>query len=571
MDIKKRLENLRKEMKREGIDAYLIPSSDYNGSEYVNEHFRCREYMSGFTGSAGTLLVERDTARLWTDGRYFIQAQRQLKGSGISLMKSGEPEVPEPKEYMMGLPPGTVIGFDGRTVDAGMAQSLSEKFQIVTRVDLVERIWENRPALISSEVYSLSISVTGESRDSKLQRIKKEMKAAGADYLFLNSLEEIAWLYNLRGSDIPGTPVFYAFALISMDENELFVMDEKLLKEHENAFPYDEVYDRLAKMRDCSIMLSEDFVSWRIVDSLYSSVKTIFAPGPVEKLKAIKNPAEIAATRQAHIRDGAAMVKFLYMAKTGKLPEGATERTVCRILEEFRREQGAYDLSFATIAAFEENGAIIHYTPTEETDKILKNQGFLLVDSGGQYSDGTTDITRTISFGEVCETRKKAYTAVLKGHISLALAAFEHEDGADLDAKARELIKSFGYDYKHGTGHGVGHMLGVHEGPNVISPRGKGSKILPGMITTDEPGVYIENDFGIRIENELLCVERGGCFAFEPLTLCPYERDAINVNMLSSEEKTYIDEYHKKVYETLAPLLKREESKWLKEVCRPIA
>ncbi|MGN0693609.1 MAG: M24 family metallopeptidase [Lentihominibacter sp.] len=555
-----KLDRLRNEMKREGMDAYIIPSSDYNGSEYVSEHFRCREYMSGFTGSAGTLLVELEEARLWTDGRYFIQADRQLEGSGIRLMKSGEDGVPSLEEYIESLPEDSVVGFDGRTISRKTAAQLEKSVTLMTDKDLVDRIWEERPPLETSPVYSIDISVTGETSESKLSRVRDEMRQVGADYILVNKPEEVAWLFNMRGSDIPCTPVFYAFALVSMEGEELFLLKDGA----------DEIYRRLGELRDCSIIMSDDSVSCAAYGALHESVEAILMPGPVEKLKAVKNHVEIEATRRAHIRDGAAMAEFLCMVKTGRLPADATEMTVSRMVDNLRYKRGARDVSFTTIAAFEENGAVIHYTPAEEVCRAIDGNGLLLVDSGGQYPDGTTDITRTVAIGEVSAERKRAYTAVLKGHIALALAEFTDEDGSELDEKARGPIRELGYDYRHGTGHGVGHMLSVHEGPNLISPSGKGSRILPGMITTDEPGVYMEGDFGIRIENELLCVEKDGVFAFEPLTLCPYDRDAIDRDMLTEEEICYIDEYHSKVYRLIKPLLDGDVPAWLEEACRPI-
>ena len=551
------ISKLRNEMIREGIDAYLIPSSDYNGSEYVNPHFRCREYMSGFTGSAGTLLVEKETARLWTDGRYFIQAQKQLEGTGIILMKSGEPGVPEPEEYLAEtLSWEDVLGFYGKAVDAQLATRLRRRFITITGIDLVGRIWEDRPPVKFTEIYPVGLHVTGESSESKLARVREEMERQGADYLVVSRLEDLAWLYNLRGSDIPNTPVFYGFALISRENDEIFFQKE-----------YMDIYERISWLRNCTVMLCKGSASCAVSDSLHVSVRKIYADSPVEKLKAVKNSVEIHATKAAHIRDGAAMTEFIYRMKHRDRDEVTTELSVCDLTEELRRKQGAVDLSFSTIAAWEEHGAIIHYSPTEETDIPVEGEGFLLVDSGGQYPDGTTDITRTVALGEVPQERKEAYTAVLKGHIALAKAEFdENTDGAMLDTIARRPINDLGYDYRHGTGHGVGHLLSVHEGPNVISPRGKGTKILPGMITTDEPGIYIEGDFGIRIENELLCVEKDGHFAFEPLTLCPYEMDAVDSEMLTEDEKEYIISYHKKVYETVGHYLSEEAQEWLREL-----
>ncbi|MDO4485144.1 MAG: aminopeptidase P family protein [Bacillota bacterium] len=604
---------LRNKMKENGIDVYIIPTTDYHGSEYVNDYFKCREYISGFTGSAGTLVVKQDYAGLWTDGRYFLQAQRQLVGSGITLMKMGEPDVPELEDYLLALPEQNVIGFDGRVVNCSMGEKLQERFRIVYDVDLVGQIWQGRPEIIPSKIYSLDLSVTGEETASKLERVRAEMKPA--DYLLISRLEDIAWLYNLRGDDIANTPVFYGFAIISRKMNTLYVMDEafRTMGEDTSAMnrkfitdmsccvkPYDELQKELLQLENCTLMMDEDSASYALCRSLKPSVTRIMTKSPVEKLKAVKNPCEIKATRQAHIRDGVAMVKFLYQLQrdirnasdaSGSIksasgedsahqgnttPQQITEISLAAQLEKCRRQQGAYDLSFPTIAGYEEHGAVIHYCATEESSSVLHDSGFVLIDSGGQYRDGTTDITRTIWLGssgsdEEDRQRRKHYTAVLKSHIALATAVFDKgTTGAELDEIARKPLHELGLDFRHGTGHGVGHMLSVHEGPNVISPRGSESVILPGMITTDEPGFYLEGKYGIRIENELLCVDKGGRLAFEAVTMCPYDRNAVDASMLTAEEKEYINDYHRMVYETLEPLLEPDERLWLEQQCAGI-
>lgn len=560
---------LRSKMKEKGIDAYLIPTTDWHGSEYVNDYFKCREYISGFTGSAGTLLVEEHSARLWTDGRYFIQAEKQLAGSGIILMKMGEPDVPDLEEYLSSLDKKITIGFDGRIVSHKLGTWLEERFSVIHETDLAGDIWKDRPILNPSEIYSLDITVTGEETESKMARVRKEM--GETEYLLVSRLEDVAWLYNLRGNDIKYTPVFYAFALISKKEDKLYVMDETYRALHKEVKKYEEIASDLKKLRNCSIILDQDSVSYTISSSLHESVKKIFQKSPVEQLKAVKNETEIAATRHAHIKDGAAMAEFLYWLKQKAGSEKITEISLADYLEKCRRKQGAYDLSFSTIAGFEEHGAIVHYSATEESNADIEKKGFVLVDSGGQYENGTTDITRTIALGPLDHQRKRNYTAVLKSHIALACAVFNKEKtGADLDRIAREPLKKMGLDFKHGTGHGVGHMLSVHEGPNVISPRGTDCRILPGMITSDEPGVYLEGKYGIRIENELLCIEKEGKYAFESLTLCPYERDAIDISMLTEDEIRYVDEYHEKVYKTLEPLVDSETGAWLACQCAPL-
>lgn len=605
-------------MTEKDIDIYIIPTTDFHGSEYVNDYFKCREYVSGFTGSAGTLVVMRDRACLWTDGRYFLQAEHQLEGSGIDLMKMGMPGVPDIPAYIkeqldlyaaeanasyrterrdgsgMQQESGEIrftIGFDGRTMSRRMGEELQNlcadergewpgRFRacIAYDMDLAGDIWKDRPQIIPSEIYPLSSDVTGESPDSKLQRIRQQMNSA--DWLLVSRLEDIAWIYDLRGRDVKHTPVFYGYALISADSDTLYVMDESYMKKAaqrsgSSVKPYDRLADDLMSLRDCTVMMDESSVSYAVSESFDASVRRVFAESPAAKLKAVKNSTEIKATRNAHLRDGAAMAEFLCWLKSEIKDPGSriTEISLADHLEECRRAQGAYDLSFDTIAGYEEHGAVIHYSASPETDAELRPEGFVLIDSGGQYDDGTTDITRTVALGPVSEDRRRNYTAVLKSHIALASAVFGPQTtGYDLDVIARKPLKALGLDFRHGTGHGVGHMLSVHEGPNTITPgpSGKRCHIVPGMITSDEPGVYLEGEYGIRIENEILCTDGKDGYAFEMLTLCPYEREAIDITMLTEDEIKYIDDYHSRVYEMLTPVVSREAAGWLREQCRPL-
>ncbi len=571
--MRRQLKALRDKMEEYGIDVYIVPTTDYHGSEYVNEHFKCREYVSGFTGSAGTLVVWKDIARLWTDGRYFLQAGHQLAGSGIELMKMGTPGVPSLMECLKDQPEGSVIGFDGKVVSHSLGECLEEKYDIVYDRDLVGEIWTQRPGIVPSEIYELGLGVTGEPSEAKLKRARERM--GDADYMLVTKLEDIAWLYNMRGRDIENTPVFYGFALISKSEDILYVMDDH---EKVDAFNgpgcvkgYHEVIGDVKKLRDCSVILDEESISFYMAKAFDSSVDKRYRKSIVEEMKAIKNETEIAATKKAHIRDGAAVVNTICWLKNSAGKRPVSEVSLAQYLEDQRRKQGAYELSFDTIAGYEEHGAIVHYSATADSDVRLEAKGFLLVDSGGQYDDGTTDITRTIALGPVDAQRRRHYTAVLKGHIALATARFtEKETGADLDALARAPLKELDLDFNHGTGHGVGHMLSVHEGPHTISPRGTYCHIAPGTITSDEPGVYLEGQYGIRIENELLCVEDGDVRYFENLTFCPYEREAIEVQMLTEDERRYVNDYHRKVLETLAPLLEEPVKRWLEEQCREI-
>ena len=564
--MRQQLINLRQKMQQNQIDAYLIPTTDYHGSEYVNDYFKCRKYISGFSGSAGTLIITMGEAWLWTDGRYFLQAAKQLEGTGIDLMKMGQPDVPTISEYLEAtLTREDCLGFDGRVVDCEMGRQLAEKFKVRWDIDLVGEIWTDRPTLDGSEIYAIPESVTGESASSKLSRVRRYMAEKGADYHLITKMEEIAWLFNLRGNDVANTPVFFSFALIEQERASLYVLDDSadLAIDGIEFFPYLQIFEDLRKLQKGRILLDEEIASYAITAAIPDSVEIISDSDPAELMKALKNPVEIAATKNAHIKDGVAMVNFLYWLKKtiGRVP--MSEISAADYLENCRRSQkGWFDLSFGTISGYAGNGAIIHYDPTPETDKELRPEGFLLVDSGGQYEDGTTDITRTIAL----------YTAVLRCNIDLAMAKFSAgTTGAQLDEIARKPLKDMGLDYNHGTGHGVGHILSCHEGPQIISPKGTRCPLYPGMITSDEPGVYIEGEYGIRLENELLCVELSDAsYAFETITLCPFDREAILPDRLTDEELEYLNNYHKKVQETLTPLVSKEIAEWLAEQTAPI-
>ena len=574
--MRQQLINLRQKMQQNQIDAYLIPTTDYHGSEYVNDYFKCRKYISGFSGSAGTLIITMGEAWLWTDGRYFLQAAKQLEGTGIDLMKMGQPDVPTISEYLEAtLTREDCLGFDGRVVDCEMGRQLAEKFKVRWDIDLVGEIWTDRPTLDGSEIYAIPESVTGESASSKLSRVRRYMAEKGADYHLITKMEEIAWLFNLRGNDVANTPVFFSFALIEQERASLYVLDDSadLAIDGIEFFPYLQIFEDLRKLQKGRILLDEEIASYDITAAIPDSVEIISDSDPAELMKALKNPVEIAATKNAHIKDGVAMVNFLYWLKKtiGRVP--MSEISAADYLENCRRSQkGWFDLSFGTISGYAGNGAIIHYDPTPETDKELRPEGFLLVDSGGQYEDGTTDITRTIALGPITDVMKAHYTAVLRCNIDLAMAKFSAgTTGAQLDEIARKPLKDMGLDYNHGTGHGVGHILSCHEGPQIISPKGTRCPLYPGMITSDEPGVYIEGEYGIRLENELLCVELSDAsYAFETITLCPFDREAILPDRLTDEELEYLNNYHKKVQETLTPLVSKEIAEWLAEQTAPI-
>ena len=498
-----------------------------------------------------------------------MQAEKQLAGSGISLMKINQPGVLSIREYLAeNLKPESVVAFDGRVVDADFGKSLETDYNIKFDLDLVGEIWKERPALHGNEIYELPLEAVGETAESKLKRLRLAMEEKGADYHIITGLEEIAWLYNLRGSDVSHTPVFFAFSIISRDEDRLYTLYPiaKVLEGRES-LPYFQFFEDIKGLKKGSLLLDTKKASYTLVKSLPEDVEIISDVDPVEAMKAVKNQTELRCTENAHIKDGTAMVQFIFWLKSNVGKTAISEISAADKLETLRRQQtGCFDLSFDTISGYMENGAIVHYTPTPDTDRQLRPEGLLLVDSGGQYEDGTTDITRTIALGPLTDEMREDYTTVLKSNLELSMAVFEKGiTGSQLDQIARNPLRAKGLDFNHGTGHGVGHILSVHEGPNRISPTGGDWPILPGMITTDEPGVYKEGAYGIRLENELVCVEKDGSLAFEPITLCPFDRDAILPEMLSEEERKYLNAYHEKVYRVLESRLETEVRSWLRE------
>ena len=568
--MRQQLTDLRQVMADRNIDACLIPTTDFHNSEYVNDYFKCREYVSGFTGSAGTLVVTSKEAKLWTDGRYFLQAAAELNGTGIDLMKMGQPDVPTIQEYLESvLSDASTLAFDGRVVDNATGSLYAKKFNVIYDVDLPGEIWPDRPQIIPSKIYPLRDEVTGEDAASKLKRVRQFMTEKNADYHLISQLEDIAWLYNLRGDDIPNTPVFFAFALITSNDDRLYVLDDSF----DGGLPYLQIFEDLSKLPAGTMLLNKAAASYALCMAIPENVKIIDHENPCTLMKALKNQTEIEATKNAHLKDGAAMVEFLYWLKNHPDKTKLTEIKAADYLATCRAKQDGFkDLSFATISGYAGNGAIVHYDPTPETDKRLQPEGFLLVDSGGQYTDGTTDITRTIALGPLTEEMKQHYTAVLKGHISLARAKFTAgTTGAQLDPLARKPLQNLGLDYNHGTGHGVGHLLSVHEGPQTISPRGTKFAIEPGMITSNEPGVYIEGSHGIRLENEILCVTAAdGQLEFETITFCPFDRAAILTDQLTEAEQNWLNDYHEEVYQKIAPRVAEDVRNWLYKETRKL-
>ena len=571
---KNTIEKLRNSMREHGIDAWMVTSADYHDSEYAGDYFRLRSYLSGFTGSAGTLVVTLEEAGLWTDGRYFVQAAHQLQGSGITLYKSGQKGVPEITEFLAEkLPQGGCLGFDGRTVGQGyyleLKEMLEEKqIRFSLFEDLGGDIWEDRPALSCEKVWVLDAEkYTGMTTAAKLEQVRLAMKKAGASVHILTSLDDIAWLYNVRGADVSCNPVALSYGAVTMEDAIFFVQENALDDEVRAALasqgvsiqPYEAIYDYTAALDAAeTVLLEESRVNCAVYAKLPEGIRVINQVNPETLLKAVKNPVEQENIVKAHIKDGAAMVKFIYWLKQniGKMP--ITEMSAAAYLDKKRSEQeGFLDLSFGTISAYGSNAAMCHYSATEETDTELKPEGFFLVDSGAQYMEGTTDVTRTIALGPVTEQQKLHYTLVLKGMIGLASIHFLHGcTGASLDIMARQALWKYHLDFNHGTGHGVGYLLNVHEGPNRIHWNTKrGAAVIEsGMLTSDEPGLYLEGQYGIRTENLLLCREAeenefGRFLKFDTVTMVPIDKAAIDVSLMTEEEITWLNQYHAKVYE----------------------
>lgn len=590
--MRRELELLREKMRETGVDACLIPTSDFHGSEYVGDYFKCREYISGFTGSAGTLVVTLDEAGLWTDGRYFLQAAKQLEGSGIMLRKERQPGVPAIEEYLkQTLKKGETLGFDGRCIMQDSAEKLitqlnAQGVAVRTDIDLTGAVWKNRPELSAQPVWPLPVEYAGESSESKIECVREFLVEKKADYFLLTSLEDIAWLLNMRGNDVESTPVILSYLLLGEKKLTWYVQEKclsekiKILLDMQGikAAPYAQIYEDVKKLpEDASIYYDKSAVNTALVSSLPEKVKKIEGVNPTFLFKAKKNPVEVENERNAHIKDGVAVTKFIYWLKSQIGKTKITEISAAEQLEQFRNTQEHYvEPSFAPIIAYKEHGAIVHYSATKESDVELKPESFVLADTGGHYLEGTTDITRTIALGSLTQEEKEMYTTVLKGHIQLEMARFlQGCSGQSLDVLARTPLWEKGLDYNHGTGHGVGYLLSVHEGPNSFryrpSVNGRNDCVFEeGMITSDEPGIYLEGKFGIRLENMIVCQkdmenDYGSFLCFDALTLVPFERSAIIAEELSTKEKEWLNKYHQKVFETIAPYLTEEEAGWLRE------
>ena len=595
--IPERLTALREEMKRRNIDIYVVPTADFHESEYVGEHFKARKFITGFTGSAGTAVITLKEAGLWTDGRYFVQAEKQLEGSTVTLYRMAEEGVPSVEEFVKDkLPQGGCIGFDGRTVNGAWG----EKFAAIAEEkggslsvgeDLINLIWTDRPELSKAPLFILEEKYSGKSTAEKIKDVRAKMAEEGADVHILTSLCDIAWLLNIRGGDIQSVPVVLSYLVLTKDQCIWFLQEEVVddtirayLKEnHIETRPYDDIYTYVPTIPESAVVLmNKSSVNYRICSELNKNIQVINKPNPTELMKAIKNPVEVDNTRLAHVKDGVAVTKFMYWLKTniGKIP--MTEISASDYLEARRREQENFiDLSFTPISAYGANAAMMHYSATPESNTELKPEGFLLVDSGGHYYEGTTDITRTFVLGPISDEMKQHFTAVCRSNMKLANAKFLYGAcGLNLDILARGPLWDMGIDYKCGTGHGVGYILNVHEGPNgfrwkIVPERHDSGVLEEGMITTDEPGVYLEGKYGIRTENELVCHkaeknEYGQFMEFENITYAPIDLDGIDPEQMSLREKRMLNDYHKKVYEVLSPYMTEEENEWLKKYTRAI-
>lgn len=589
--IKERIHALRMTFRPNNIKVFIIPSTDPHLSEYVAPYWMSREWISGFTGSAGTAVILMDKAGLWTDSRYFLQAEKELEGSGITLYKEMLPETPSITKFLcQNLKPGESVSIDGKMFSVQQVEQMKEdlapyQLQVNLFGDPLKNIWKDRPSMPDAPAFIYDVKYAGKSCGEKVAAIRTELKKKGIFALFLSSLDEIAWTLNLRGSDVHCNPVIVSYLLVTQDEVVYFISPEKITQEVNKYLQeqqvslrkYDEAESFLNSFAGENILIDPKKTNYAIYSAINPACKVVRGESPVTLLKAIRNEQEIAGIHHAMQRDGVALVKFLKWLEASVLSGKETELSVDRKLHEFRAAQPLYmGESFDTIAGYKEHGAIVHYSATEESDVTLQSKGFLLLDSGAQYLDGTTDITRTIALGELTEEEKTDYTLILKGHIALAMAKFPAGTrGAQLDVLARMPIWSHGMNFLHGTGHGVGHFLSVHEGPQSIRMNENPIVLQPGMVTSNEPGVYKAGSHGIRTENlTLVCKDKEGMFGeyfkFETITLCPICKKGIIKEMLTAEEVKWFNDYHQTVYKKLSPSLNEEEKKWLLEATKAI-
>ena len=590
MTVTQRIEALREVMKREHLAAFIFPSTDPHQGEYVPDHWKGREFISGFNGSAGTAVVTLMSAALWTDSRYFIAAEQQLQGTGFQLMKLKMPGAPSIAEWIgQTCGAGAEVGLDGYCSSVNAVKALIAELRhqggitLRTNLDPLAQIWADRPVIPENPVEIYPLHHAGESCHDKLARIRQVLRKKHADGMLMSALDDIAWTLNLRGTDVHCNPVFVSYLLITSHDAVLYIDKVKLTAEVEaylktegvGVAPYDQIGKGLKDYFEYNILLDPDETNY----TLYKQVsrEIVEDESPIKRMKTVKNATEIAGFKSAMLKDGIAMVKFLKWLKPAVEAGGQTEISIDEKLTSLRAEQPLYrDISFDTIAGYQTHGAIVHYEATTETDIPLKPEGFLLLDSGAQYLDGTTDITRTIALGPLTEEQKRVYTLVLKGHIQIELCKFPAgASGTQIDILAREAMWREGLNYLHGTGHGVGTYLNVHEGPHQLRMEWKPAPLVAGMTITDEPGIYLEGKFGVRIENTLLITpymqtQFGEFLQFESLTLCPIDTTPIIKELLLNEEIAWLNHYHQRVFDTLSPHLDAEETAWLKQACQPV-
>ena len=594
--IPERLEKLRALMAERDIDAYLVPTSDFHESEYVGHYFKCREFITGFTGSAGTAVITKDKAALWTDGRYFVQAGSQLAGTTVTLQKMGQEGVPSIEEYLLEqIPQGGTLAFDGRVVNTAEGEALEDTLgekdiAISCQEDLIDQIWTDRPELSAEPVWVLDEKYAGKAASEKISDLREAMKKEGAGVHVLTTLDDIVWLLNIRGNDVECNPVVLSYLFISEDSVILY-LNEKVVNEEVRRYltgigveirPYNSIYEDVKNLHNQSVMLEKSRTNFALTQLLDESNEILNIQNPTALMKAIKNPIEIENMKKAHIKDGVAVTRYMYWLKKniGKIP--MDEISVSDHLWELCKEQeGCLGLSFPTISAYGANAAMCHYSATEESNAKLEPKGFYLVDSGRQYYEGTTDITRTIALGELTQEEKEHFTLVAMSMLRLGAVRFLYGcRGLNLDYVAREPLWSRGLNYDHGTGHGVGYLLNVHERPNgirwkMVPERQDNCVLEAGMINSDEPGIYIEGSHGIRTENLVVCVkdeknQYGQFMKFEYLTYVPIDLDAIDKSLMRPEDVELLNEYHRAVYEKISPYLEGDEKEWLKEATREI-
>lgn len=595
MSIAEKIARLREKMAEKGMDVYVIPTADFHQSEYVGGHFKARAYMTGFTGSAGTAVITASEARLWTDGRYFIQAGKQLAGSPVELMKMGEPGVPTLNEYLQtAVPEGGVLGFDGRVITMGSGLeyekiTAEKNAKIVYDYDLVDEVWEDRPALSEEPVFALELKYAGETTESKLARIREYMKECGAAKHILTTLDDICWILNIRGNDVEFFPLVLSYAVITMDSMELYINEKKLSAEIKEALakdgvvlhPYNNIYEDIKKLEDGEVILIDPGkLNYALYSNIPENVVKVEKRNPEELFKAMKNPVEIENIRKAQIKDSVAHVRFMKWLKENIGKQEITEISASEKLDEFRVEMGNFIRpSFGPISALGEHAASAHYSATPESNAVLHEGTMFLTDTGAGFYEGSTDITRTYALGEIPQYMKDDFTLVAISNLMLASAKFMYGcTGLTLDMLARKPFWDRNMNFNHGTGHGVGYLLNIHEGPSGFRWQYRAHEIQPleeGMVITDEPGVYIEGSHGVRLENELLVCKgeknKYGQFMYmDTITYVPMDLDAINPDMMTAEEKKLLNDYHKQVYEKVSPYLNEEEKEWLAKYTREI-